>query len=356
MKPEVQLLLSLVSDRFPEPEAIDESQSESFLAMCRRHRLDSYLGHRIQNNPCKILPEKTSQQLLTSLHGSKLRSRVMQQRFQRLADQFHRADIRFAALKGVDLARRIYYDPGLRPFDDIDILVAPADVTTVLKHLVRLGFETPPRLLPASWVRKFHFHLPLIHREENWMLEVHWRLMDKSILPAVPEKELWDEMQRSPEGYRILSPVHYATYLATHAAKHGFLNNRIANHARCPEFLVHPYSEIRLIWLLDIALMMTYEKVSPDAVLNTATEWVCRDAVGDVLALCSTLFPSACNINGAARSVRREGPVERRVKQRLMGAMQKELDGKDPCAESLPWLLVPSKTFHVRPIRLLTHG
>jgi len=356
LKPEIQLLLSMISDGVRAPAALTPEQSASFLALCRHHRVDSYLGHHVQNNRCPALPEETSRKMIASLHGAKLRARRMLENFQRVANDLHRNGIEFAALKGIDLSARIYDDPGLRTFDDIDILVRGGDVSRVLEVLARIGFETPARLLPASWVRKYHFHLPLVHKEEKWMLEVHWRLMDQRILPDVGEEELWDSMRRSPAGYRILSPVHYVAYLAAHAAKHGILNRRIAVHPRCSEFLLHPYSEIRLIWLIDIARLMAVEKVSPEDALATAADWGCGDSAGDIQAFCNTLFSSDSKADGSAEFGRREGIVERQVKVRLMNKMQQELDGEDPCAESLPWLLVPNKTFHVRPIRLLTHG
>lgn len=354
MKPEVQLFLAQVSGRVPEPAEINEQQSEAFLALCRNHRVDAYLGHQLQANACEAVAPAIAQKLLGALHGSKLRSRVMQQQLMPVMDELRRVRLPFAVLKGADLARRLYRDPGLRPFEDVDLLVPRGAASQVIDALLHAGFAPPAQLLPTPWVRKFHFHLPLVHMEEGWMLEVHWRLMDRSILPNLQEEDLWNAMRTAPDGYRILSPQHYIAYLAAHAAKHGVLNRRIAAHARRAEFLAHPYSQIRMIWLIDIAQMIKNEGVGARDVLDIAATWGCRDEVSDVLRFCNELFPSICHVDEPVPANRREGLLERGAKRGLMRKMERDLDGKAPCSNLLPWILVPSKRFHVRPIRLLT--
>jgi hypothetical protein len=46
-------------------------------------------------------------------------------------------------LKGPALAHAAYPDPAVRPFTDLDLLVAPASIPRVLRDLGRLGYERP---------------------------------------------------------------------------------------------------------------------------------------------------------------------------------------------------------------------
>lgn len=55
------------------------------------------------------------------------------------------------ALKGLALALRYYRDFGLRPMDDIDLLVRPDDVPEALACLYALGLEPTERIPMACW-------------------------------------------------------------------------------------------------------------------------------------------------------------------------------------------------------------
>ena len=67
-------------------------------------------------------------------------------------------------LKGGALAHLVYPEPGLRPMEDIDILVAPDSTALGREVLLSLGYVAPPE--SSRYDRLFH-HLPMAHRQES---------------------------------------------------------------------------------------------------------------------------------------------------------------------------------------------
>lgn len=60
-----------------------------------------------------------------------------------VSDALADAGVPLLALKGVALAHGVYQNPGLRPMDDLDVLVHPADVGRSLQALRDHGWTTP---------------------------------------------------------------------------------------------------------------------------------------------------------------------------------------------------------------------
>jgi Uncharacterised nucleotidyltransferase len=79
-------------------------------------------------------------------------------------------------LKGGALAHLVYPEPGLRPMEDIDILVAPDSTAPAREVLLSLGYVAPPE--NSRYDRLFH-HLPMAHRQDSGhrvCIEVHREL------------------------------------------------------------------------------------------------------------------------------------------------------------------------------------
>jgi hypothetical protein len=68
------------------------------------------------------------------------------------------------ALKGGALAHLIYPEPGLRPMEDIDILVAPDCVVRAREVLLSLGYVAPRE---SSRYDRLYHHLPMAHRRDS---------------------------------------------------------------------------------------------------------------------------------------------------------------------------------------------
>ena len=102
-------------------------------------------------------------------------------------------------LKGGVLASLIYPAPGLRPMNDLDILVAPEQVITVEKILHHLGFTDS---LPDDPTPPDHRHLPVVMQTSAEMavsVEIHRALGGTPRFPEGKSFEaLWETAVSCP--------------------------------------------------------------------------------------------------------------------------------------------------------------
>ena len=96
-------------------------------------------------------------------------------------------------LKGASLATDLYPDPALRSQADLDVLVRPSDVRTLVGAAAKAGLVPGPRQLPCWWYRCTHYHLKLdptsnLLRE----VEVHWELHSPATLYTAEHSKLWE--------------------------------------------------------------------------------------------------------------------------------------------------------------------
>jgi hypothetical protein len=91
-----------------------------------------------------------------------------------IVDALDAARIDFRVLKGAVLAHLLYSHPDLRPMSDLDILVAPSNLSRTRTVLDRLGFVVA--FFPARPTQRFHHHLPVASRELHGVtvsVEIH---------------------------------------------------------------------------------------------------------------------------------------------------------------------------------------
>jgi hypothetical protein len=85
------------------------------------------------------------------------------------------AGIRSAPLKGPGLGERIYGEPGRRLSGDIDLLVAPEQLTAAVETIRQLGYDPPDDEVEANGLPLLHFSL--VHSQHQLPpIELHWRI------------------------------------------------------------------------------------------------------------------------------------------------------------------------------------
>jgi hypothetical protein len=171
--------------------------------------------------------------------------------------------------KGPAVAAR-YPDPGLRPMDDIDLLLPRADHQHALDALGRAGWQVT-RAGDGD-----HYDTVLTHHDiPSFLLEVHYGLEDASERPtALDSDRLW--AQRQPlecVGTPAfgLPPAEELVVLAAHAGK---------PHHRF----------VRLVWMADLTMIVGHAEthdiaIDWDRVLAVARAARCVPVVGAALAM-----------------------------------------------------------------------
>jgi len=128
-------------------------------------------------------------------------------------------------LKGIDLAERLYGNPGVRPMSDIDFLVHEPDIAAFDTHFRSQGYEpTPPP--HEVLVRSRRHHHALYRRPEarSLPLELHWRLANDTRYDSIDVAGIWAraEPHAGLPGALVMAPDDLFLYLCLHLKQHGF--------------------------------------------------------------------------------------------------------------------------------------
>lgn len=172
---------------------------------------------------------------------------MMFEEFERVLDILEKYQIPVILLRGYAMIHTIYKDPGLRPCDDIDILVKKENLSIVNDLLIQLGFYSPPSY-------------PLLYLKNDLMIDVHLDLAGLSRIQSrrfgfKEEAALWWENCRN-----FPVPASNRTCTTTASSyKHVFILN---THDFIITSAIHllKHSFRRLIWFIDIKEMVEYEK------------------------------------------------------------------------------------------------
>ncbi|HUT05018.1 MAG TPA: nucleotidyltransferase family protein [bacterium] len=187
-----------------------------------------------------------------------------------------KAGVPVVALKGPSLAFTLYGDPALRPFADLDLLISSDDFERAETILTTLGYAPPPGLLPSRFYLKHHIHLPYLATGKT-KIELHWGLTHQFRPWRIPVDEVMSRATvRSLGGVEspCLCDEDHLIYLCTHLEEHGYYS-RFAEGVPDEAIVANPDVNNRLIWLLDIALMLTQvgEELDWEATVDRARRW-----------------------------------------------------------------------------------
>ena len=298
------------------------------------------------------LPKPFLAQLKKAFRETSLQNFFLQRELKRLSEHFIEARLMVIPLKGASLINRVYPLPGLRPMQDMDLLIPDRDWEKVRGVLLKAGYR-PLSDLPEKWVKGFHFHAAFILPGRKVVVEVHWNLTDEHLLPLNKWKALWDRAYFSePARSWFLADRDRFLYQCLHLYKHGTFNAVLARQPDRQDLLFDPLSGNRLIWFLDLWLLMK-AKPLPDleGLIREAQHWRVGPALHSGLVLTQALFRS---LPQWAWPPGHSLPAIPPVKYFLLARLAAAAAGEKPWTRTLlKRLQTLDQRLHARPVRAL---
>jgi hypothetical protein len=149
--------------------------------------------------------------------------------FIRVTDALRNAGISFIPLKGPELSYRLYGDPTIRSYSDLDILVDVAAMNKAAQILEELGYPAETAAWPAgeklqqniiNHTNEFLFY----NTEKQLRIELHWRLLKTPLVSYSRLEEIVKHNQTSltfgGRSFSVLSNELELLYLIIHGGIH----------------------------------------------------------------------------------------------------------------------------------------
>ncbi len=338
MRPILQALRDAALGCGHEPVRLAEDWADRdwmrFVEHARHHRVAPLLAHRIQHGALISPPDPVARLLQKELHATRLRHGAAERTLREITDAFGKQGLAHVCLKGPPLADEAYETAGLRAFDDLDVLVEPDAAPAAGRVLEGLGYVPAPKSLPPWLVMRYHFHSQWAHPQTGQIVELHGRPADAGALPRT----------RPPIAYLrdlLKNPAAMPVYLAVHLAKHAVARPLLIRHRLDPLLALHPWSGVRLIWLVDFQGLCAARGLARSDLADIAERWRCRAALDFTDYL---LDPSPAGETGSLPRFSIHAALLRRFEKDLHGT-------KIP--SRAPWWLNAHPRTGFRPIRLL---
>ena len=261
------------------------------LALLDHHRLAPWAWSRARRSgTLEHLPPPFIAALGAAHRGAMLAHFALLGELRRIEATFAANHVPVVALKGASLFTTLYAEPGLRPMEDLDFLVRPEHLWAAGESLAMQGY-TPVQNISIDEARRTHFHIAYRSRIRDFRVELHWGLDDETFLAPTVMPDIW--MRTSFTGGTTaprLDPVAEFLYLCLHAAKHGVLNCACARTPGLESVVFDPLSGNRLIWLLDLKLIMEHAAIRLDEVRLLAVRWRAEAALHSGTMLAQRVF------------------------------------------------------------------
>lgn len=170
--------------------------------------------------------------------------------------------VRVALLKGMATGRVVYGSPAERPVSDVDLLVLSSQLEEAGRAFASLGYipsSVRQQGRRARWLRRFKAEAPFVGAGMGTgplLIELHWSLVELPFyIRHIPPAELWSHVRPQP-GLSAGLPDPALLLLHT-----------------CAHMAFHHAGDVRLMWLLDAALLASSPELDWDLFLRRALAW-----------------------------------------------------------------------------------
>lgn len=187
-----------------------------------------YARHRLSHQQIdRCLGENRSKDYLQE----KIRCMKMVKNFLTLTDLLQQNEVFFINLKGPLLSYRIYHDPTIRFWHDIDLLIEEKDIERVMKILFENGYCLAEgtiwpqnRIQQKLFINSFH-HLIFFNKQQLYV-EIHWVLLHEIPLTKNKMKGLvagnLADMEFNGRKFMVLNKEIELLFLMIHGSRHGW--------------------------------------------------------------------------------------------------------------------------------------
>ena len=253
------------------PGDISEDSWTHISELSKPHGVTPFLYCRARSLGLK-LPEQIEKEWLGIYLYQIAEEKKARQQVRELKEILDPEGIPFILLKGASAMLRLYPQPGLRTFVDLDILI-PSDtvfhfkqamMTAGYKHLSARNSPEDEELL------KFDAHLDPLSKEEGFMIEAHLNVLGVKGYHSFANPDLWQEKEETNiDGINIehLSTEHFIIHTLLHYSKH------LSDEG---------FSEIK--WLIDLLYAIKTWKIDWSKVWDISRKWGVEKDVFPVMA------------------------------------------------------------------------
>ncbi len=226
--PELEILLlclrdDLSAEKIARLKSVSAAAWQAVAGLARDHFLAPLLHYRLKLLGI-TLPENVAERLKRAYILNSARNIRLYRELEKILQRLSQENIPVIVLKGAYLAQAVYADLGLRPMADIDLLIPAGVMERAIDQLKSCGF-TPWRTFYLEPDSNLYYHAPEMVKNEI-IVEPHWTLAQKSILPQIDPEGLWARALKTTMGKShvwALSPGDLILHLAVHLAyKHHF--------------------------------------------------------------------------------------------------------------------------------------
>lgn len=230
--PEHKVLFLLLRDELTSlPEKLDYNR---LFDLFRRHKLFAISG------PVKdLLPEDENRRWKEIHQQNTMHSLKVSSETEEIIKYLKELNISAIPLKGPVLTNTLYGDVGLRHFNDIDLLVSPADLEKAKEALIKIGYS---QMYPDQMNKKqeklyttYKKDIGLHNSERRIFIELHYGIYVHELLKKEEESKLLastETITLHNEEIEVLDKESTFIYLVYHGCLHQFF---------------------RLFWLRDVA-------------------------------------------------------------------------------------------------------
>ena len=163
----------------------------SIISLARRQRVSPLLFWRLEQRESEAgggAPQEVLDELRRDLHAAAAQAMLAEVQLGAVLGALSAADVPAIVVKGPATAT-FYPDPALRPYGDLDIMVAKAQLVSAERALNSLGYECFAS--KAWWLDHFHHLPPMVSADGVLLVELHWALDYQASMGRLPADDLW---------------------------------------------------------------------------------------------------------------------------------------------------------------------
>jgi hypothetical protein len=286
------LLFLALCDPFREeiPGDISEDSWTHISELSKLHGVTPFLFYRVRSLGISV-PEKIMKEWLGIYLYQIAEEKKAHRQIKELKEVLDSEQIPMILLKGASAMLRLYPQPGLRTFVDLDILIPSDTVSRFKQTMMTAGYKPlSARNSPEEEeLQKFDSHLDPICKDGSLMIESHLSILGAKgdHLAALPE--IWEEKEETnSDGIRV-----------SHLNKEQFIVHTLLHSSRHLSY--EGVTEIK--WLVDLLYSIKAWRIDWSKVRDVTRKWSVENDIQPVMATLNQYWQTDIPLPGPSEPI-----------------------------------------------------